>query len=557
MFRSLRNLIYLLAFGPFAILLVTNIILEKSALDSVGEQVSQIGGDSILDVEKKGLISIMQSVEALIEPYTALPGKEGMADAIEMLSYYTYDNGVGYVFGYDGKGIRLLMPQGSSGIGDSYWDLQDQQDQYLIRDLLDIGKAGGGFYTYYFPKPGNDVAEAKYSYAIYVPQWDLMLGTGFYVDSVQEAIDSIDSAVSSNAGKSITKALIITLIIALVLAVVVTMAIRVIYGGMLSLQDSVNSLAIGEGDLTKRLPSSPIDLLNNIADSFNTFLSEMSKDINVLKNTSLELNELATNTAERQVLLEKNSTEQQQETELVATAVEELSSTSGEIKNTAEQTSTTADNAQTEMQGVLEEVQKSSGQMNELSELLVGVDSSVNELGGNVDSINSVLGVIQSISEQTNLLALNAAIEAARAGEQGRGFAVVADEVRSLAQRSQESTVEISDILERLKTSAEKTIRDMAQSSEKRSVVVDAISSIREITESTTNSIRQLADMNVLVANSAIEQSQVVGGISGNVSGIAELAVEIGQSSVQAREEFEKLTALAKNIQEVSDKFSV
>jgi methyl-accepting chemotaxis protein len=557
MIRSLKSLIYLLAFAPFLIMVVAGLILEKSALDKVGTQVSDISSSAILDAEKNGLVSLMQSVEALIQPYTALPGKTGMDDAIEMLSYFTYDNGVGYIFGYDGKGIRLLMPQGSSGIGDSYWDLQDQQGQYLIRDLLEIGKSGGGFYTYYFPKPGNDEAEPKYSYAIYIEQWDLLLGTGFYIDSVDAALGTIQQTVSENTGGSIQKALLVTAMIAIVLAVLVTLVVRVIYGGIVSLRESVRALAIGEGDLTKRLPSSPIDLIDEIAVDFNSFLTAMAEDIHVLKNTSTDLNTLAQNTAARQKITGQNADDQHNESQRVTSALEGLSATSTEIKNSSEQTSDTAEKAESEIHGVLSEVEKSSEQMDELSQLLLGVEGSVVELGGNVDSINSVLSVIQGISEQTNLLALNAAIEAARAGEQGRGFAVVADEVRTLAQRSQQSTVEISDILERLKSSAEKTINDMSQSSDKRTVVVEAIGRIRDITESTTLSIQRLAQMNIEVANAATEQSNVVVDVTKRISKIANIASEIGDSSSEATEEFGRMTELAQNVQQVSSKFKV
>jgi methyl-accepting chemotaxis protein len=246
-----------------------------------------------------------------------------------------------------------------------------------------------------------------------------------------------------------------------------------------------------------------------------------------------------------------------QETTQVASAVEEMASTSAEIANSAEVTRTSAESAEVEMQNVLTQVHSSNQRMNELNLLLENVEHSVQELGSNVESINSVLGVIQGISEQTNLLALNAAIEAARAGEQGRGFAVVADEVRTLAQRSQQSTIEISDILDSLKNSSQRTIQDMSESAEKRAAVSDAMSAIRGLIDSTSGSIKELTEMNIQVATAASEQSTVASQVAESITGIASLAKEIGEGSSVSREKFEELEYLSQELNQVSDKFVV
>jgi methyl-accepting chemotaxis protein len=557
MFKSLRIQIYALVFMPLLIVALVGVFLLNNSLNVFGSDVNKLTEETILSIEKSRLKTVMDSVDSVIKPFVSKPGIEGYDEALKLLSNISFDNGSGYIFGYKGNGDRVLLGSKPSGIGNNYWNLQDKQGQYIIRDLIQKGKQGGGFYTYWFPKPNASEASPKYGYAIYIPQWDLMLGTGFYIDSMDKIINSIDETIADSQRSNLTKSILTTLVIALIVGFIVTFAINVIYSALKNLSSSVEALANGEGDLTQTIVNSPIDVLNDIANNFNRFLKALGGDVRNIKQTSENLADMAVKSTQRQRKLVDSSEQQKQETTQVATAVEEMASTSAEIANSAEVTRTSAESAETEMQNVLSQVQSSNERMDELNLLLENVENSLQELGGNVESINSVLSVIQSISEQTNLLALNAAIEAARAGEQGRGFAVVADEVRNLAQRSQQSTVEISGILDSLKSSSQRTIQDMGESADKRAAVSDAMSAIRALIDSTSDSIKQLTEMNIQVSTAASEQSTVANQVAESISGIASLAEEIGDGSSVSREKFEELESLSHELNQVSDKFIV
>lgn len=299
------------------------------------------------------------------------------------------------------------------------------------------------------------------------------------------------------------------------------------------MKQSLHELNTGEGDLTRRLEFSTHDEIADIVDEFNRFIAIFQDLIAQIISSVTEVNQSSEMVSEASEKTLYAVREQQAETDQVATAINEMSATVQEVARHAEGASEAAQQADTASQSgqqMLEEMISAS------SRLATEVESAadvIDQLGKDSENIGAVVDVIRGIAEQTNLLALNAAIEAARAGEQGRGFAVVADEVRSLANRTQQSTEEIQALIEKLQGGTQNAVavmdggRAVAQQSEE--LGGRAGEALRDIAEKISN----IKDMNVQIATASEEQSAVADEVNRSIIHITDVAQ---QTSANAEE---------------------
>jgi len=314
-------------------------------------------------------------------------------------------------------------------------------------------------------------------------------------------------------------------------------------------------LGSGDGDLTHRLKVDGRDELAQVATGFNNFVAKIHGSIEQVASNSRQVAATASEVAAKAQLTQHNCTAQRDRTVQVATAIHEMGATVTEIAGNASLAADVAKQANEQADAGAQVVAQARHGIVGLSGEIEQVAGVIESLASQTDSIGSILDTIRSISEQTNLLALNAAIEAARAGEQGRGFAVVADEVRNLASRSAASTAEIQGMINSLQEQSARAVSAMAQGRNQSLRVVTQADEANGALDQITGHITQISDMNIQVATATEEQSSVVGELNRNVEDINQLTMETADIAHQLTESSRSLQQLSGELDKLVGNF--
>ncbi|RLU13809.1 chemotaxis protein [Pseudomonas prosekii] len=348
-----------------------------------------------------------------------------------------------------------------------------------------------------------------------------------------------------------TSAVIATVIAVAIIIALLGMLIRILIQPLHVMTRAMQDIADGEGDLTKRLTIQNQDEFGILGTAFNRFVERIHTSIREVSSATGQVNEVALRVVAASNSSMFNSDQQASRTNSVAAAINQLGAAAQEIARNAAQASNQASDARSLAEDGQQVVDRSIKAMNQLSSMLSASSSNIESLNSKTVNIGQILEVITSISQQTNLLALNAAIEAARAGEAGRGFAVVADEVRNLAHRTQESAQQVQTMIEELQVGARESVSTMSESQRHSQDSVEIANLAGERLNSVTLRIGEIDGMNQSVATATEEQTAVVESINVDITEINTLnqeGVENLQSTLRACSDLEQQAARLKQL---------
>ncbi|KQQ60320.1 chemotaxis protein [Pseudomonas sp. Leaf127] len=556
---NLKAKVLLLAVVPvllFALIIsaATVYILQQQAELEVSDT-----RERLLEEAKTNLKDHVSIAISAIKPMydAAAPGDEtAKASAIKLFSAVSYGKD-GYLFGYNSEVIRIFRSNSTDGLGKSFNDVRDPNGVYLNRELVAVAKNGTHYVRYASALPGKTEPVPKVGYTEYLPKWDLVVGSAVNLDGIEAQVAQVRQSIEARLQEMLYSIVGITVLLLVIISMVGVVVSGTLLRPLRLMKANLDDIAAGEGDLTKRLKITSQDELGELAGSFNRFVDKIHGLVRQMTEVTTQLTGLVAEVSSQAQRSEVAMDRQRYETDQVATAINQMSAAAQEVAKSAQNASTAAQQTDEQGRAAKRVVDGSIAQIHSLVDDIRKSGVSLDSLQQDVSSIVSVLGVIRSIAEQTNLLALNAAIEAARAGEAGRGFAVVADEVRALASRTQQSTQEIQAMIARLQQGTSEAVGAMRRSSEAGDgTSVQANEAGRSLV-TIGELIATINAMNAQIASAAEEQTAVAEEINRSVHQIAVAVDSVADETRQGAQTSRSLAELGQRLGALATQFRV
>ena len=455
--------------------------------------------------------------------------------------------GNNYLWIFDTNAIQLAHGASQKDVGNNLMGFTDPTGKKVYVEFLDAIKGDGeGYVDYVWTKAGSSKPEPKTTFVKLFRPWGWVLASGVYTDDIEAEFSQIILESVIFFGGMFT--LIVTACI---------LILRSITRPLNNTISAMSEIAQGDGDLTVRLAADSRDELAKLANSFNQFAEkvrnivlEMQQSQGVLDKATDEMSVITSRSRELM-------TNHQHENHQVATAIHEMGATISDVARNAADAAKSVQTVQDRAQKGNVLVEDNIRFINELSQSVNQIVAAMQGLKQEAANVSSILDVIRAIAEQTNLLALNAAIEAARAGEHGRGFAVVADEVRTLAARTQQSTQDIETMIQGMQTQVEEAVHTIDVGKQKADSSVEQARLTAQAFGDISADIDQVADMNTQIASATEEQSVVVETVQSNIENIKEAFDESAEGAQKIEESGQQLQVLASEISTCLGQFKV
>ncbi len=508
--------------------------------------------DDLYQAKAQKTQHVVQTASGILDYYHGLEtagtlGREAaQKQALSAIRGLRYDKN-DYFWINDLRPVMVMHPANPKLEGQDLSGIKDPDGYALFNEMVTLAKAkGGGMINYRWPKPGASAPVQKTSYVQLFEPWGWIIGSGVYIDDLQaEFYDQVRDA--SLIGTAI----------ALLLAVLVWLIGRSIVSPLQEAVQAMANIASGESDLTRTLDTHGQDEVTQLARHFNAFTNKLRGVVSQLQASASELGQSSGDLGSNALQAQARSQQQSQQMEMVATAINQVTYGVQDVAKNAEQAASEVRDAENQARQGQLNIDNSLQQIDQLSATIAQAVEVMRTLSAESTQIGGVLEVIRSIAEQTNLLALNAAIEAARAGEQGRGFAVVADEVRLLAQRTQKSTAEIQAMIERLQNHSEAAVKVIGESSRASQQTIEQAGLAGESLTAIGQALRNLNGLNASIASATLQQSHVAEEINQNVTEAANLSHSNAVAAEKSSADSDRLRVLSEQLNGLLRQFRI